>query len=319
MTLSRPYLISLAGVIVLAAAIGLSVWNRHDEQARDVESLVAPPAPPAQAVQDMATPSFDIVRINAQGETVIAGRAAPKAEVTILDGTHELGRVIADNRGEWVFVPDQPLPPGSRELALRSSNPDGSIHDSESPVVLVVPERGKGATLAVKVNPDGSLDVLQGPDAKPGAGKVAFAAIRVLDNKGLAVSGKAEPGSLMRLYLDNAFLGTAKADDKGVWKLLGKTTIRGGTHSLRADQIGTDGRAVARAEISFVPITADLGSGKDAGSKVVVESGASLWRIARRTYGAGMDYTTIFEANKGQIRDPNLIYPGQVLTLPSNR
>lgn len=315
MTLSRPYMISLAGLAILAAAIGLSIWNRHAEQVGEVESLTAPQPPaPSAAVETMTVPAFDIVRINTQGETVIAGRAMPKAEVVILDGKHELGRVIADNRGEWVFVPDQPLPPGSRELKLRASNPDGSIADSESPVVLVVPERGKGATLAVKVNPDGSLNLLQGPDAKADAGKVTVAAIRVVDGKSLAISGKAEAGASVRVYLDNAPIGTAKADENGLWSVKSKTNVRGGSHTLRADQIGPDGRTVARAEITFVPGTAVPPDGR-----VVVENGASLWKIARRAYGTGLDYTAIYEANKAQIRDPNLIYPGQVLSIPTNR
>ncbi len=45
--------------------------------------------------------------------------------------------------------------------------------------------------------------------------------------------------------------------------------------------------------------------------------GTSLWRIARRAYGDGMNYTLIYEANKDQIKDPNLIYPGQVFNLPA--
>lgn len=49
-----------------------------------------------------------------------------------------------------------------------------------------------------------------------------------------------------------------------------------------------------------------------------VARGDSLWRISRRIYGRGMRYTTIFTANDGQIRNPNLIYPGQVLVLPAD-
>ena len=45
--------------------------------------------------------------------------------------------------------------------------------------------------------------------------------------------------------------------------------------------------------------------------------GDSLWRISRRTYGEGERYTLIYDANQDQIRDPNLIYPGQVLVLPN--
>jgi len=46
---------------------------------------------------------------------------------------------------------------------------------------------------------------------------------------------------------------------------------------------------------------------------VFVQPGNSLWRIARRNYGRGIQYTVIFEANRAQIGDPSLIYPGQVL------
>ena len=41
-----------------------------------------------------------------------------------------------------------------------------------------------------------------------------------------------------------------------------------------------------------------------------------LWTISRRTYGEGERYTLIYDANQDQVRDPDLIYPGQVLVLP---
>jgi len=47
-----------------------------------------------------------------------------------------------------------------------------------------------------------------------------------------------------------------------------------------------------------------------------VVRGDNLWNIARAHYGEGFRFTMIFDANKDQIRDPNLIYPGQVFSLP---
>lgn len=49
---------------------------------------------------------------------------------------------------------------------------------------------------------------------------------------------------------------------------------------------------------------------------VTVQPGYTLWRIARDNFGDGVQYVKVFEANKTQIRDPDLIYPGQVFTLP---
>lgn len=49
---------------------------------------------------------------------------------------------------------------------------------------------------------------------------------------------------------------------------------------------------------------------------VIIRRGDTLWHISRRVYGRGIRYTTIYLANQEQIRDPDLIWPGQVFTLP---
>ena len=49
---------------------------------------------------------------------------------------------------------------------------------------------------------------------------------------------------------------------------------------------------------------------------VEIVRGDNLWRIARRHYGQGIRYTMIYDANRSQISDPNLIFPDQVFTLP---
>ena len=52
-------------------------------------------------------------------------------------------------------------------------------------------------------------------------------------------------------------------------------------------------------------------------STTTVTRGDSLWRISRVTYGKGVRYSVIYEANQDQIRNPRLIYPGQVFVLPT--
>ena len=64
----------------------------------------------------------------------------------------------------------------------------------------------------------------------------------------------------------------------------------------------------ARAEPSH-----DVVPGLD---RVVVQPGNSLWRLARRVYGQGLRFTVIYEANRAAIRDPDLIYPGQIFSVP---
>ena len=52
---------------------------------------------------------------------------------------------------------------------------------------------------------------------------------------------------------------------------------------------------------------------------VIVSKQENLWRISRRTYGSGQRYTAIYQANRDQIRKADLIYPGQVFVLPTER
>jgi nucleoid-associated protein YgaU len=51
-------------------------------------------------------------------------------------------------------------------------------------------------------------------------------------------------------------------------------------------------------------------------SRIMIERGDNLWRISRTIYGRGIRYTTIFQANQAQIRNPHWIYPGQVFLIP---
>ena len=49
---------------------------------------------------------------------------------------------------------------------------------------------------------------------------------------------------------------------------------------------------------------------------ITVQPGMTLWAIARENFGQGVMYVQVFEVNRDKIKDPNLIYPGQVFTIP---
>jgi nucleoid-associated protein YgaU len=89
-----------------------------------------------------------------------------------------------------------------------------------------------------------------------------------------------------------------------------------GKHTLRADRLSRDGKPEQRLELDFERKV--MAAGADGGRRLHIVMGDNLWNIARAHYGEGWRYTVIFEANKGQIRDPNLIYPGQVFGLPKS-
>jgi len=55
---------------------------------------------------------------------------------------------------------------------------------------------------------------------------------------------------------------------------------------------------------------------KTTGKTHTVVKGDTLWGIVKKYYGNGSQYTKIANANKDKVKNPNLIYPGQVLTIP---
>ena len=132
----------------------------------------------------------------------------------------------------------------------------------------------------------------------------------------VVIGGQAAPGAELRLYVDDSFAGRATGGQDGGFRFQPEETIPPGIYRLRVDQIdAATGETVARAETPFqreavVPPLPEHG-------RVVVQPGASLWRIARNVYGHGVQYTVIYQANSTQIRDPDLIYPGQVFTVPA--
>ena len=72
-------------------------------------------------------PSFDLVRVERDGATVIAGRAAPYAELILLHNGEPIGKVTADWAGEWAFVADQPLPADQHRITILVNDPDAEI------------------------------------------------------------------------------------------------------------------------------------------------------------------------------------------------
>jgi hypothetical protein len=354
--MNRLLIVAVVGALAVGLAIGLNFLPGEEdaadssatESAEEVRaaarvaaeaaaakandrSATESTAPSESASKEGATartiqPSFDIVRINPKGDTVMAGRARPGSTVEILDGETVIGTVTADHRGEWVFVPETPLPPGDRQLSLRTTGDGEPPIRSESVVVLVVPERGKDVTggaakesqqaLALKVpRTGGATTVLQKPSPDPQDVSLKVDTVDYDDSGAIAISGIAPPGADIQLYLDNRFIGRTRTNVDGAWSMTPEARVKPGLYTLRIDQVDAGGVVQKRIAIPFAraePLT-DVRPGRI----IVVQPGNSLWRLARNAYGDGIAFTLIYGANKEQIKDPDLIFPGQVFTLPA--
>jgi hypothetical protein len=313
------------GAAIIALALGVAWYTKMHERAAidraapaQPASAAAKPADPPPAAAVMA-PSFDVARIGRDGHAVIAGRAAPGAKIVLLDGGKEIARSEADARGEWVVIAqDPPLPPGQHELRVVQHLDGRAPVTSEQVVVVVVPAPSNTTdeTLVMIVPPGGTPTLLQSPSAAgvPKSNDLQLSTLDYDDRGRVTLSGQALAGATVRAYIDGKVAAESVSGKNSRWRMAPADPIDPGKHVLRLDRLGNDGKPVARLELAFERLmTAPVGGDN---RRLSVVKGDSLWSIARAHYGEGWQYTVIFDANKGQIRDPNLIYPGQNLSLP---
>jgi hypothetical protein len=119
-------------------------------------------------------PSFDVVRVEPSGDSVIAGRAAPGATVDLLRNGQPLARIMADQSGLFAFVPP-PLSPGSHEIVLQTIAPDGSRARSNQSVSIVIADKRDARPLVAVTTPGQPTVVLSRPESGEGETKEAAA------------------------------------------------------------------------------------------------------------------------------------------------
>jgi nucleoid-associated protein YgaU len=399
--------------------------------------------PPAAAVP---LPSFDTVRVEEGGNTIVAGRAEPNAEITIKHNGVIVGSGTANADGAFVVTPDKPLPNGPGVISIEMKSKDKVVASQQTVAVDVRAKTGSEPMVAV-LTPGAPTKLVQAPGEKAAMSapmKTVMIDSTDYDEKGnMIFGGRGPAGSKVQLYVDNKpYDAMAEIGKDGSWTLAGKAPLDVGAHTMRADEIGQDGGVKSRVEMPFfredpqkiiamntpkpepektatttttviakdaetgvevkaqaqvqTPITeppaqtaaavpekpvepaapaaeppkteepakpaeavkpaeapaqtATAESAKPAEQPpaaeaakpvepqqqsstvaaagpeptaapvpdptITIQPGNNLWRLSRGIYGKGVMYTVIYEANKANIRNPNLIYPGQVFVTP---
>jgi len=383
-------------------------------EAPAVESAAADPtaAPAAKAAEDLAAdlPKIDTWRVAPDGEALVAGLADPGARVEVLVDDATVAAGDAGATGEFAILFTLAANPEASLMRLTMTPPDGETIISPD-LVALGPIAGPPA--APESAPETALAAAEAPEAPPAepapsaillteegavvlqdaaAADPALASNVMIDTIAYSpagevqVGGRGAAGAALRLYVDNAEKANLTIPQSGRWlATLGETAP--GIYSLRADQLGADGKVVSRFETPFkretlealaavsgaaadlapepVPeasaetttdpeIVADapaeasaavaaptaesetvVASAEPAPAEgpvaaeptpepapaaapvtVTVQPGFTLWGIAQERYGDGVMYVQVFEANRDKIKDPNLIYPGQVFAVP---
>jgi hypothetical protein len=175
----------------------------------------------------------------------------------------------------------------------------------------------------------------------PGA-RVAIRSVEADAVGGLIAKGSAEPNATVRLYLNDADVADARTQADGRWSLTIKGGMTPGGYLMRADEINPSSSTVAAsANTPFdypaapasaspaAPTAASPGAEQSSAASPAdpvidsvqtkrVVTGHTLWGLSKSYYGDPTHYPVIYEANKWEIHNPNLIYPGQVVVVPKS-
>jgi nucleoid-associated protein YgaU len=313
-------------------------------------------SPPAPESGD-GVPAFDIARIEPTGEAVIAGRAAPGATVELLRNGELHDSAVADQSGQFVMVPPRLPPGTYDLTLRSKQPDGKQATSKQSVAVVLEPSPNDRPVVALMTPDKPTVVLSQPAASKPMTGMVVVEAVEIEPGGTFHVTGRASPGATVRLYLNDSFVASVIAGADERFAVTINKGVSPGSYRVRLDEVESNSGAVrARAEVPFnvpdtvvtasvpaqatsskrpdfaaaqlpQPATAVSTALPDGGSPsavvvpkittTTVSRGDSLWRISRLTYGAGMRYAVIYKANREQIRNPNLIYPGQIFVLPT--
>jgi hypothetical protein len=298
--------------------------EQTNEAAAVIEEVASSitPANDEEATQEGIKPSFDVVRVDPTGSAVIAGSAEPYSKVVILSNGEEIGESIAGASGEFVAIIQVPDSEQGQTLELESEVAGQLLFSDETILILPVMRSAAADTVSEESAPPiirataEEVVILQGAP-QLALGQVSLDSISYDEDDEVVLAGRGNPGSTIIIYVDDAALLDTVVSSSGSWKQA-LNGLDAGRYVLRVDEVDEDGTVTSRVETPFQrEYPEDVREAKTSNETTyTVQPGNSLWIIATGRYGEGMRYHQIFSANKNQIRDPDMIYPGQVLAIP---
>ncbi len=328
---------------VEAAAEEISSEVTEETTAAETASdeTTAPETPyTAQEAADVAeavvttAPVLDVIRVSPDGMTVIAGSAMPNAEIYLLLDGVDSADATADRAGNFVLLSKLAPSDSPRLLSVEATDETGArVAAAQTLVVapiaapVTVAEATDEAetvtqstTTPIVLQSDGQeVSLVQGGSTDGVA--LSIDTVSYSSAGDVQIAGRADSGAALRVYLNNTLVAEVTGGGDGTWRA-DVANVAAGAYDLRVDQLAADGTVIARSETRFIreaaaEIADAAGGAQNAIRVVTVERGFTLWGIAENMLGSGFDYVQIFNANRDQIRDPDLIYPGQVFTIPA--
>ena len=260
--------------------------------------------------------TFDIVRISKIGDAVIAGKSHPNINIDLLSNDKVIANFFSDANGEWIWVSDSPIVPGEKRFKLRHTDEKNNEHESDQVILVLDTTKNdfKSSNKVLLKSSSNNTDILNLELVQDG---LSLDMANLKEDGLFILTGRTLPQNEIKFFKSNKIVGKVISDLEGKWNFEYKSFNPSPEELI----IVTD---VKEQEISLSFSEKDLikfinAKNKFYANKITVQPGNSLWRIARKTLGDGMHYSEIYLNNITRIKDPNLIFPGQVFNIPRIR
>ena len=285
-------------------------------------------APMAVVTEPVSQPPADTVVVSVENEQDVVSSGT-----TSQQQSEPSSKVVIEQTEEPEQAADQVATTEPAPEALALDETPVQVQDSVTSIApaTVEPAPALNADKTEKTAPrdaptivvanSSGVKVLQ-PAQQPKAPTAASTANVVIDTitydsaGEVALLGRGSGDGFVRIYLNDKPILTVPVDPDGSWSTP-LADVDAGVYRLRIDEIAADGNVTSRVETPFqreeVEIAADAPP-----TAVTVQPGSTLWAIAQDRFGEGIEYVRVYEANRDLIRDPDLIYPGQVFALPTD-
>ena len=288
--------------------------------------------------EDKEETKVDILRVDESGITIIAGSADPSTTVEAKINNQTIGKSEVNKDGEFVITGEVSSSDQPQELKIITKeekeektkkivskepleNEEDWVYETKSFIILPgliknnnENEMQKERLDDVRIFEVQQTDILLKEEFKNiNVEQLTLDRIKYSENGTAILYGRARTDMNVMVYLNNEFKMKTIPGKDGSWEVdLG--IIPPGIYKLRIDETTINGDVKFRIETPFKQETKEL-LDKMFTKAITVQPGNSLWRIARRIYGKGIMYLDIYNKNSHLIKDPDLIYPGQIFSL----
>ena len=268
-------------------------------------------------------PTFDVANFSRDGASVIAGRSSPEIQVRVLANSISVAEETTTPSGEFTAIFSLELSPEPIEIKLAAVSPiDGSLVYSRETLFAILLE-DQGGSGADKIEQIQIAELEEGIVVSSPDNELLLEVVTYEDSGEISLSGSGDPNNEARILLDGNLIQSEDITEEGKWTAE-LSEVEPGDYFLTIDEVGDEGNVIEKVETPLrieppeqaMEAQEKIQENPKLATLVTVQKGFTLWGISRRNYGLGRLYVRIYNANKDQIDDPDLIYPGQIFVVP---